>query len=156
MKSIAFFGHRQIFDEIDLKTKLIEILKTLTEQGFNRMLIGCHGDFDNLVLSTCLKFKEEYNKNIEISVVLTSLSFLNKQKYGYSRANIYDNFNCETLFYDIEEVHYKKRIIISNEKMVDQSDAVICYVDMKSYKSGAKRAVEYALKQNKRVINLFK
>lgn len=59
------------------------------------------------------------------------------------------------MFYDVEDIYYKNRITYSNKKMVDNCDLVICYVDMKSYKSGAKTAVNYALKQNKKVINLY-
>ena len=59
------------------------------------------------------------------------------------------------MFYDIEEVYYKNCILYSNNKMVDVSHLIICYVDMKSQKSGAQTAVKYAIKQNKRIINLF-
>ena len=39
--------------------------------------------------------------------------------------------------------------------MIDDSDLIVCFVDMSAYGSGAKKAVSYALKQNKKVINLF-
>ncbi len=39
--------------------------------------------------------------------------------------------------------------------MVDESDLIICYVDMNNYKSGAKTTILYAIKQNKKIINLF-
>ena len=80
---------------------------------------------------------------------------LKKDEYGNSRIDFYKNNDCKTLFYDIEDIHYKNRITYSNKKMVDESDIIICYVDMNSYKSGAKTAVKYALKQNKKVINLY-
>lgn len=66
------------------------------------------------------------------------------------------NRNCETLFYDIEDVHFKNRITVSNKKMIDDSDMIICYVDMTSYKSGAKNAIKYAMKKNKTVVNLYR
>ncbi len=90
-----------------------------------------------------------------ISVVMTSLSSINKDKYGYSKVDMYKYRDCETIFYDIEEVHFKNRITVSNKKMVDDSDLIICYVDMNSYKSGTKTTISYALKQNKKDINLF-
>ena len=40
--------------------------------------------------------------------------------------------------------------------MVDDSDVVIAYVNFKEYRSGAKRAVNYAKKQKKTVINLYR
>lgn len=154
MKTIAFFGHRRLFDNSATQKRLIETLQEVVPQGFSRLLIGCHGEFDKLVLSTCLNHKNTIDNHIKINVVLTSLSFLNKDEYGFSKADIY-NKNCETIFYDIEETHFKNRITFSNKKMVDESDLIICYVDMKAYRSGAKTAVNYALKQSKKVINLF-
>ena len=79
----------------------------------------------------------------------------------FSSVNILKN-NCreiyedvETMIYDIEQEHFKKRIIVSNRCMVNDCDMVICYVDMKKYGSGAKQAVEYAMKRGKDIINLF-
>ena len=155
MKTIAFFGHRRIFNKATIKTRLIEVFKEIIPQGFTRILIGSHGDFDKLALSTSLEYKKHFDKNIEINVVLTSLSFLTKDQYGYGKLDFYKEKGCETIFYDIEEVYYKNRIIFSNKKMIDESDLIICFVDMKSYNSGAKTAINYAIKENKKIINLF-
>ena len=155
MKTIAFFGHKHILDNRVIKEKLMNTLKEVTPQGFSRFLIGSHGDFDKLVLSTCLNYRKTIDNHIKINVVLTSLSFLNKDEYGFSKVDIYNNKNCETIFYDIEETHFKNRITVSNKKMVDESDLIICYVDMNIYKSGAKTTILYAIKQNKKIINLF-
>ena len=48
------------------------------------------------------------------------------------------------------------RDIRDRVKMVDESDVVICYADMEQIRSGARRAIKYAMKQEKEVINLFK
>lgn len=156
MKTIAFFGHRKIFDDCTISKRLMKTLKEIIPKGFSRLLIGSHGDFDKIVLSTCLNYRENINYNIKINVVLTNLSLINKDDNGHSRIEFYNNKNCETFFYDIEEVYFKNRITFSNKRMIDESDLIICYVDMKSHRSGAKTAIYYALKQNKRVINLFK
>lgn len=155
MKTIALFGHRFIFNEYQLKKKITTLLNETIPQGFSNILIGCHGDFDRIALSALLNYKNYVNNNITVNVVLTSLSVLKKDEYGFSGVDFYEKSNCKTMFYDIEEVYYKNRITYSNKKMVDNCDLVICYVDMKSYKSGAKTAVNYALKQNKKVINLY-
>ena len=155
MRSIAFFGHRHIYNKYQLKEKIASLLIEIIPQRFSNILIGSHGEFDRLALSTCLNYKNTVNNNIAINVVLTSLSALNKDEYGFSKVDFYDKSNCETMFYDVEDIYYKNRITYSNKKMVDNCDLVICYVNMKTYKSGAKTAVNYALKQNKKVINLF-
>lgn len=155
MKTIAFFGHRQIFDKLIVKQKLTNQLKSLIPQGFSRLLIGCHGDFDSIALSASLNCKKDFNDNIKINIVISSLSYLNKFKYDYSRVDYYNDIKCETIFYDIEEIHFKNRITFSNRKMVDDCDLIICYVDMKRNYSGAKNTINYAIKQNKKIINLF-
>ena len=156
MKTIAFFGHRQIFNKQLVEERLIKVIEEVIPQGFSKFLIGSHGEFDSIALSTCLRYKRRNNGNITINVVLTSLSALSRKKYGYSKADIYKNKGCEPILYDIEDEYIKNRIIASNKKMVDESDLIICYVDRNLHKSGAKSAILYALKQNKRVINLFK
>lgn len=155
MKTISFFGHSQIFNKNSVKEKLMNKLRELIPQGFSRLLMGCHGNFDGISLSTCLDYKKQFNDTIEINVVLTSFSFLKKDEYGNSQVDFYKEKGCDTIFYDIEEIFYKNRITYSNKKMVDDSDLIICYVDMNSYRSGAKTAVKYALRQNKKVINLY-
>ena len=155
MKTISFFGHRQIFNNNIIKSRLIEKLKEYIPQGYSKTLIGCHGDFDNLSLSACLDIKNNFFPFLDVSVVLTSLSFLNKNKNGYSKADYYKNKGCNILFYNIEEVYFKNTISFSNKKMVDESNLIICYVDMRSSFSGAKNAVLYAIKKKKLIINLF-
>ena len=102
MKTIAFFGHRQIFDIPTIKERLMKTLKDVIPQGFTRLLIGCHGDFDNLTLSTCVNYKNNIDCNIKVNVVVSSLSFLNKVEYGYSRVDYFNEIDCENIFYDIE------------------------------------------------------
>ena len=155
MKTIAFFGHREIFNKGEIKERIINTLKEVIPLGFSTLLIGCHGDFDSISLSACLNYRKNYDNTLNINVVLTNLYLLNRDKCGYSKLDFYKDRKCETVVYDIEEVHFKKSITFSNKRMVDNSDLVICYVDMQSYKSGAKTAINYAIKQNKKIINLF-
>ena len=39
--------------------------------------------------------------------------------------------------------------------MIDRCDTIICYVDEKKYKSGAKTAMNYAKKQGLKIINIY-
>lgn len=50
----------------------------------------------------------------------------------------------------IDNIYYKNRIIVSNRKAIDDSDFVICYVDKSKRVSGAKKAMKYAEKNNKK------
>ena len=153
MNTIALFGHREILNSTKIQERLMRCL--IKHKGFSKILIGCHGDFDNIALSTCLNYKRDVDSNIEIDVVLTSLSFLNKNEFGFSKADYYNEKGCKTIFYDLEKTHYKNRIVFTNKKMVEDSDLIVCYVNFKSYSSGAKIAVNYAIKNKKPIINLF-
>ena len=151
-KTIAFFGHRHILD-----TKIRERIKNEIEINLCddiQCLIGVHGEFDRLALSVCRELRESYPQ-IKIIVVLTSLNIFKKSTSNASSImEIYRD--VETMIYDIEDEHFKKHIVVSNRKMVDDCDLVICYVDMKKSKSGAKRAINYAKKKGKKIINLFR
>ena len=152
MKTIAFFGHRRLWKE-DIRDKLKDAIVSNLD-GETRCMIGVHGEYDRLALSVCRELRSSYPK-LKIIVVFTDLKILQKRDGEFfSKADYYDD--VETMIYDIEEVHFKRRITLSNKKMVEDSQLIICYADMNSYQSGAKNAVAYAIKQEKKVINLFK
>lgn len=155
MKTISFFGHRKIFDKTAIQKNLTSLLDEFIPKGYFRILVGRHGDFDKLVLETCINYKKNIDERLNINVVLTSLSYLNKNEYGYSVVDNYKDKGCDTIFYEIEDVYFKKRITVSNKKMIDESDLIICYVNENVSQSGAKTAINYAYKHKKTVINLF-
>ncbi|MBR2970803.1 MAG: hypothetical protein IKC48_03300 [Clostridia bacterium] len=144
-KTISFFGHRILWN-VDIR----ERVKTVLESYFYYeicCLIGTHGEFDRLALSVCRELRKSYS-NIKITAVFSTLKTLLKDAYLYD--------DVETMIYEVEQEHFKNQITVSNRKMIDDSDLIICYVDTNKYRSGAKRAVEYATKQGKEVINLFR
>ena len=151
-KTIAFFGHRHLWGRNIRERLKKEIESNLCDELC--CLVGTHGEFDNLVLSVCREIRKSYPL-LKITVVFTSLNVL-KKKQGelYSTADMYRD--VKTIIYDIEEEHFKKQIEVSNRKMVDDSDIIICYVDKANKKSGAKKAINYAMRTGRQVINIFK
>lgn len=149
---ITFFGHRKIYKEDKLRERLKEALQPYLNEPNLTLMVGNHGEYDRLVLSVCREIRS--HTPINIRVILTSLAILKKDEWGYSRADDYDD--VETMLYNIEDEHFKNQIVINNRYMVDDSDVVIAYVNFKEYRSGAKRAVNYAKKQKKTVINLYR
>ena len=152
-KTIALFGHRRLWGK-DIRERLTNVIKTEIEKYDEvNFLIGNHGDFDSLTLSVCRELRKSYPQ-IKITVVFTSLHIMVKHKDElFTTLDLYKD--VQTMMYEIEEEHYKNQIVVSNRRMVDDSDLIICYVDMNEYRSGAKRAIKYAIKQNKPVINIF-
>ena len=146
----AFIGHREIFVK-DIAERLLIAIRTEIEHGCSVFTMGTHGEFDSLALNACRGLRKTH-KDLEIEVVLTSLHSIERgaelDSVPYS--------DVKTVMYELEEVHFKRRITLSNRKMIDGCNALICYVDPSAYRSGAKTAMRYAQKQGLKVINLFR
>lgn len=151
-KICSLFGHRRIWKQEEVKQKLKLELEKQIQNGFNRFLVGTHGDFDSIALSVLRDLRKIY-QDIKISAVFTSLYPFKKDEFGFSISQLYED--VETFSYPIEDEYFKRQIIMSNRYMINDSDLVICYVNPKSYQSGAKLAMKYAKKNKKEVINLY-
>ena len=149
-KRTAFIGHRHLVYG-SIKNKLIDIIKNEIDNECNKFIMGTHGNFDITALEICRFIRSNY-KQIEIKVVLTSLNTVKKDIYN-STYTPYNDVN--TFMFDIENEYYKRQIIVSNKKMIDISDTLICYVNPKSINSGAKLIYNYAKRKGLKIINLF-
>ncbi len=145
-KSCCFLGHRLVFCKKEIKEKLKEVVESKLKEGYKYFLMGNHGEFDEIALSVCRSLKQKYT-DIQIFLIITNLNHL------HSKRGLYDDI--QTVVYDVEVEHFKKRITLSNKFMVDDCESVICWIDTNKVNSGAKTALKYALRQNKKVINIF-
>ena len=146
----AFIGHRQIFAK-DTDERLLKAVEAEIQNGCRSFTMGTHGQFDKLSLWVCRQLRKKYT-DIDIEVVLTSLHFIDKNEewdcIPYS--------DVKTVMYDIEDTHFKRQITLSNQLMINTCDTLICYVDEKAYRSGAKRTLNYAKKRGLKIINLWR
>ena len=154
----AFAGHSHIFiNETELKDRLVDAIKLEVDNGCLSFTMGVYGKFDKIALSACRLVRNEY-KNIEIEVVFTSLHQIEKSverdAFGKIVYSYYDD--VQTIMYDVEEEFFKNKIVSSNKQMVDNCDILICYVNSKTYRSGAKKTMNYAMKKGLRIINLYR
>ena len=148
----AFIGHRNIIPA-NIENELRKTVEQLISVGYNKFIMGAHGEFDKMALAVCRSVREEHPE-IEIEVVLTNLEGrLKKDEYGYDPYH-----DVKTVIFDIEEVYYKQRIMASNRRMVDLCDTLICYVDTDLYyfQSCSKRVYNYAKRKGVNIINLYK
>lgn len=147
-KKTAFIGHRNT-PLSTVKERLRDAVEKEIAEGCSSFIVGTHGAFDKAALSVCHEARQTHPE-LKVEVVLTSYHQVNAKKESDIpyRGDI-------TLLYDTEDTHYKKRIIIANQRMIDECDALICYVDEKRKRSGAKRAMLYAKRKGVRIINLF-
>lgn len=150
--TVAFFGHRYI-DNIFKVEKLLEneIRKLICKHEFVEFLVGRNGDFDQCASSSVLRTRKNYrNDNSSLILVLPYLTaeYLNNKESFY---NYYDNVEIS---YMASKAHLKSAMQIHNREMVDRADIIICYIENEN--GGACKTVKYAIKKEKKVINLAK
>lgn len=143
----AFIGHREVFCREEVRARVDAAITEELEKGCRTFMMGTHGQFDELALSACREARREHPE-MKIIVVFTSFRLLEKRKGFYE--------DVERLTYETEEAYFKRRIILSNRKMIDECDKLICYVNTEKYRSGAKTAIRYAEKMGLDVVDLYR
>ena len=148
--TVAFFGHRYVTDIIKMEKLLkMHIRKLVERKSYVDFLVGRNGDFDRCVSSSVVNVQKNYRADNSSHILVLpypTVEFLQNQ----------DNF--KDYYTDIEiseaasKAHPKAAIQIRNREMVDRADLIICYVEQR--KGGAWQTVQYAIRQNKAIINI--
>lgn len=150
--TLSLFGHRRIRDKDRVAKDLKNYLNLKVVGNKSKILIGCHGEFDAEAMEVCMQLKQE-GFNIDICIVYASLRTASRHIKEYP----YFFQNAEAIMYDVENEYFKKRIVVSNQRMIDESDEIIVYYDSRNGKFGGVHSVmKYAEKENKKVTNIFK
>lgn len=144
----TFIGHRKFFYPEEVRDRLCKAVEGQIKNGCKKFTMGAHGDFDQMALSVCKEKRRKY-PDIEIEVVLTSYRSV------YTEDGFGSYQDVKTVLYDVESEHFKRRITVSNEKMIYSCDTIVCYVDEKKKKSGAKQALQYARRKGLKIITVF-
>ena len=149
--TVAFFGHRYIDNPFLIEERLEEqIYKLLSEHEYVDFLVGRNGDFDQYVSSTVLRVRKRYrddNSSLILMLPYPTAEFMNNEES-------FHNYYTEVeISYAASKAHPKSAIQIRNREMVDRADLVICAIEKET--GGAWQTVQYAMKQEKPVINLF-
>lgn len=157
-KKVCFIGHRHIYNYKEIREKLYNLVEEEIKNGCNFFTMGTHGGFDKLALSVCRELRNIY-KDIEIEVVITSFKEIepiidHDPIFGDEKYIPYSD--VKTTMYDIEEEYYKRKIVVSNQQMIDNCDTLICYVNPTKTYGGAILAYKYAKKKGLQIVNLKK
>lgn len=148
--TVSFFGHREVENFFEVERRVEELVrKLLTDKEYVEFLVGRNGEFDQLAASTIRRVKRlAGGDNAALVLVLP-----------YMTAEFANNQDSFETYYDEIELseaaagkHFKSAIQTRNREMIERSDMVICYVTHKS--GGAYRSMQYAKKQDKKVINV--
>ena len=143
---ICLFGHRDFYGHRILDTRLFELVKDIIEaKRFVEIYIGRNGEFDIYAASVIKKVQKIVDaQNSELVCVLP---------YCSKDIDFYSEYYDSVIIPEVaERSHPKNAIIKRNQCMIEKSDLVICYVDGAC--GGAYSAMKYALKINKKVVNL--
>ena len=152
-KTCCFFGHREINETEELKSKLIEVIeKLICENQVDTFLFGSKSQFNSLCLELVTEIKEKHPhiKRIYVRAEYPDIS------------EHYKNYLLESY----EDTYYPDKILNSgraayverNYEMINKSHYCIVYYDEPNApttrKSGTKIALNYAVKHKKEVIIL--
>lgn len=140
MKACTFFGHRECPDKIYPRLKnCIEGL--IVNQGVGCFYVGHQGRFDALALRALRELQAAY----PITKHYVVLAYLPQKEMPYPAE--------ETLYPEgLESVPPRYAISRRNRWMLAHAEYVITYVAAPV--GGAAKAVETALRKNKKIINL--
>lgn len=148
--TVAFFGHRHIDNVFEIDKRLDGVIeKLIRKERYVEFLVGRNGDFDRFVSSAVLRAKGRIRKdNSSLILVLPYLTAEYKENQR-SFEEYYDEIElCETSVAS----YFKSAIQVRNREMVDRADLIVCWIERRS--GGVYQAVNYAIKQGKKIINL--
>ena len=148
--TVSFFGHREVEKPTEIEKPLDNLLYDLiTQKEYVEFLIGRDGEFDLLASSAIRRAVKNYSSgNTAFILVLPYL----KAEYRDNEQNFLDYYDEVEICEESSSVHFKSAIQVRNRSMIDRSDLVVCCIQHKS--GGAYKTIQYAEKQNRRIINL--
>lgn len=148
--TVSFFGHRYIERGTEIVNRLDKLLHDLiTQKEYVDSLIGRDGDFDLLASAAIKRAVRSYSYgNTHFTLVLPYMKAQYRNNEKEYLAYYYEVEVCA----ESSEAHPKSAIQVRNRSMIDRSDLVVCCIQHKS--GGAYRAIQYAEKQGKKIVNL--
>ena len=155
IENCCLIGH-SLIKHLEVYDRLKNAIEQFIIGGCKHFIVGQHGEFDEYAKSCLLDLKIKY-PDIRIEIVMRSPRYMGAPKNSDPELFYPDMLKepFDYLMYNIEDVYYKARIDFCNKRMIDDCDAVICYIDKTQIHSGAKRAYNYAKRQNKYVYNIL-
>ncbi len=164
--SACFIGHRKISDTPEFRKKLKETIETLIKNGTINFVFGDHSAFNDICYSEVTEYKKNYP---QIKRIKFRTNYENAD--GYTERFLTDGYE-ESIF--PQGVHGSGRAayIERNKAMIKECDICVFYYN-KNYmppkrkscnravsyyipKSGTALAYDFAVHNNKTVINCFK
>ena len=148
--TVAFFGHRYIDNPFRIEERVEEhIYRLLAEKEYVDFLVGRDGEFDQFASSAVLRVRKQYRDDNSSLILVLPYA---KAEYLNNEESYHDYYSDVEISYEASKAHPKAAIQIRNREMVDRADLILCWIERE--KGGAWQTVQYAIKQEKTVINL--
>ena len=143
MKICTFFGHSIITEDI-YSILLSEIEKLVINENVDMFYIGNQGAFDSLSKKAVCELMKKYT-NINYNIVLA-------YRPSNSENNSVSDFSHTILPEKVALSSPRYSIVIRNRWMAERADFIISYI-IRDF-GGAAKAIEFAEKNNKQIINI--
>lgn len=152
---VAIIGHRKIDKTPKLVDRLTRVITELIEnEGADTFLFGSRSQFDSLCYDIVTELRYKY----------TCI----KRIYQRAEFKVVNDYYLKQLLSFYEDTFYSYKVdqagrlayVVRNEILVLACDVLLVYYDqaytpVRKTSSGTKRAVDYAIKKKKRIINIF-
>ena len=150
IRTCAVLGHRDVVLTKELENKLFQTCENLIRQGCECFYFGGFGDFDAICHAAVSKLKANYPRVKRIFCLSDPRHLRVNKRPKWLKKENYE----EIIYLNLDFDWWYTRIYFRNCAMIDNSDAVLFYVE-KLKKSGAYKAFEYAKKRKKEILNLM-
>lgn len=144
--TISFCGHRNFYETTEIRNIMMTYLCTNAMKEELILYSGHYGAFDLFAESCGRELKKQFPSTKLIFVT----PYLDENYLKYHTAD----FQFDGIEYpNLEKVPLQFSIVRRNKYIIDNADLVIAYVEDR-IASGAYKTLEYAVRKNKRIINL--
>lgn len=147
------FGHRDIEENFELPRRLYYLFEDfILHKNIDTFYFGGFGDFDSLCHEIVTELKEKY-PHIQRVYVFDDYKYISRprKRPKWLKDEDYESFE----YFDMSYTGFYKRIFFRNCEIINHSDICVFYVDTSKTKSGALKALEYAKRKKKEIINVF-
>lgn len=146
--TVSFFGHRVVENISETEKKLTDVVRDIIKNNdYVKFLVGRDGEFDWLASSVISRVTAGHHNSYLILV----LPYM-RAGYRDHKQNYLCCYNEVEICAESSSAHFKEAIQVRNRNMVDRSDLVVCCIQRNI--GGAYQTVQYAKKQNRKIINI--
>ena len=151
----CFFGHRTINETEKLRERITEAVERLiTDEKVDTFLFGSKSQFDALCLKIVSELKEKY-PHVKRIYVRAEFPYIDDDYLSYLLKSYDETYYPEKLHGTGRAVYVKR-----NYEMIDSSKYCVVYYHESNVpatrKSGAKIALDYAIKKEREIITFPK